>query len=241
MSVRLMSAIFENRELNPTARLIMLALADHADDDGRCYPSIPRLCQRTGLSERAIQTNTRALVEQGYVRIVPGGGKGNANLYFVSANPASSAPFDAPNPAGDAPRTKCTPAGDAPQTPQEMRANPAGDAPEPSGTIIEPSDKAPEGVRDILREVASEGAVTSFIAFRRKTKGKALTVTAAKRITANLRAIVARGGDADDALGLAEERGWLTVEPDWYFRNKPADKPRPADDRMAKWQKLAAS
>lgn len=130
MSIRLMSAIFESETLGPTERLVMLALADHADDDGRCYPSILRLCQRTGLSERAVQTNIRKLVQQGYIRIIPGGGKGNANLYFVSANPAA-----------DAPRTKCTPAADAPQTPQQMRANPAADAPEPSGTIIEPSEE----------------------------------------------------------------------------------------------------
>lgn len=136
MSIRLMSAIFKSETLGPTERLVMLALADHADDDGRCYPSIARLRQRTGLSERAVQTNIRKLVDQGYIRIIPGGGKGNPNLYFVSANPAA-----------DAPRTKCTPAADAPQTPQEMRPNPAADAPEPSRTTIEPSRGGEEGAR----------------------------------------------------------------------------------------------
>ncbi|PHQ71452.1 MAG: hypothetical protein COB97_01995 [Paracoccus sp.] len=45
MSVRIMSAVFESRELGSTARLILLALADHADDEGRCYPSIARLSE----------------------------------------------------------------------------------------------------------------------------------------------------------------------------------------------------
>lgn len=130
-----MSAVFESTTLAPTERLIMLALADHADDEGRCYPSIQRLCRRTGLSERAVQTNIKKLGDQGYVRIIRGGGKGHSNLYFVSANPASNAPKETPNPAADAPRRKCTPAADAPQTPQQMRLNPAADAPEPSGTI----------------------------------------------------------------------------------------------------------
>lgn len=145
MSVRLMSAVFESTTLAPTERLIMLALADHADDEGRCYPSILRLCQRTGLSERAVQTNIKKLVDRGYVRIVRGGGKGNSNLYFVSANPAADAPYEAPNPAPNAPRRKCTPAGDAPQTPQEMRSNPAADAPEPSGTINRTVTEAADG------------------------------------------------------------------------------------------------
>lgn len=131
-----MSAIFESKSLGPTERLVMLALADHADDDGRCYPSIPRLCQRTGLSERAVQTNTRKLTEQGYIRVVEGGGKGKSNLYFLSSNPAAGAPFETPNPAAYAPRSRCTPAADAPQTPHLLRSNPAADAPEPSLTII---------------------------------------------------------------------------------------------------------
>lgn len=126
-----MSAVFDSRTLGPTERLIMLALADHADDDGRCYPSVLRLCDRTGLSERAVQNNIRKLADQGYLRVLVGGGKGNANLYFVS-----------PNPASDAPRTKCTPAPDAPQTPHDVRPNPAPDAPEPSGTTIEASVEA---------------------------------------------------------------------------------------------------
>lgn len=125
-----MSAIFDSKTLGPTERLIMLALADHADDAGRCYPSMQRLQERTGLSERAVQTNVRALTDKGYLRVIVGGGKGNANVYFVSANPAAETP------------QQMHPAADAPQTPQQMRSNPAADAPEPSGTTIEPSVEA---------------------------------------------------------------------------------------------------
>lgn len=78
-------------------------------------------------------------------------------------------------------------------------------------------------VRDALEQEASAEAVASFIAYRSKTKAKALTVTAAKRLAASLRAIIDGGGCADDALGLAEERGWQTVKPDWYFRETRND------------------
>jgi len=123
-----MSAIFESESLPPTARLVLLALADHADDTGRCYPSIARLCRRTGLSERAAQTNIKKMVDAGYIRIVTGGGKGNTNLYFISANPAA-----------DAPRTICTPAADAPQTPQQMRETPQQMHPNHQEPSLEPS------------------------------------------------------------------------------------------------------
>lgn len=75
-------------------------------------------------------------------------------------------------------------------------------------------------VRLAIEAWASPDAASSFIAYRKKSKGKALTITAAKRLANNLKAIFDRGGDTDDALGLAEERGWQTVEADWYFNTK---------------------
>lgn len=137
-----MSAVFESETLGPTERLVMLALADHADDAGRCYPSIARICQRTGLSERAIQMNVKKLSASGHLTVVKGGGKANTNIYIVNPNPAPDAPF-----CKTKPRTRCTPqemhpAPDAPQTPHLVRPNPAPDAPEPSGTIIDAADDA---------------------------------------------------------------------------------------------------
>lgn len=76
---------------------------------------------------------------------------------------------------------------------------------------------------DIRRELeawASPAAVSSFISYRRKSKGKALTITASKRLATHLKAIFDAGGDVDDALGMAEERGWQTIEPDWYLKAK---------------------
>jgi hypothetical protein len=67
---------------------------------------------------------------------------------------------------------------------------------------------------------SSERAVSSFIAYRKKTKRNALTETAAKRLAETLKAIFNAGGDPDDALGMAEERGWLTIKADWYFKEK---------------------
>ena len=155
MSVKIMTAIFESETLGPTERLIMLALADHADDEGRCYPSIPRLCQRTGLGERAVQMNIRRLVAQGYVRIESGGGRGHSNLYFVSANPAYGAPITPGNPAPNAPIRPKNPAPETPflttnpasraLNPASRALNPARDAPEPSGTIIEPVTERTDG------------------------------------------------------------------------------------------------
>lgn len=84
-------------------------------------------------------------------------------------------------------------------------------------TIIKPVDK--NIARDALLEWAGSEAVDSFIAYRRKAK-KPISDTAAKRLASSLQEIFNAGGNTDDALGLAEERGWQTVKADWYFQSQ---------------------
>ena len=212
MSIRIMSAVFESETLGPTERLIMLSLADHADDEGRCYPSIDRLSRRTGLSERAVQTNIGKLRDQGYIKVVLRGCKGRSNLYFISPNPAAGAGYDAPKP-----RSRCTPqemhpAADAPQTPQQVRPNPAADAPEPSRTIIEPSKSRAREARDILEvlsEVISEPVAGDFIEHRKAKKAK-ITLRAATLIANKL----ANHPDPDSVICLSIENGWTGVFPE---------------------------
>lgn len=203
-----MSEIWANGPSRQSDRFVLLALADYANDEGECWPSIAGIMEKVCMSERGVQTVIRRLQADGWLEISVGSGRKNCNAYTIK------------NPAGNAPRRKCTPQMDA-ETPQMDAKNPAGDAPEPSRTINNrQSNKNAREVRGILLEVAGSEAVDSFIAYRSKSKGKALTVTAAKRLAKNLTQIFQNGGDADDALGLAEERSWLTVTPEWYFNAK---------------------
>jgi uncharacterized protein YdaU (DUF1376 family) len=63
-------------------------------------------------------------------------------------------------------------------------------------------------------------AAKSFIAYRRRHKSKELTETAANRLAKHLWEIFNSGGDPTDALGMAEERGWASVQTNWYFNSK---------------------
>lgn len=68
MSIKLMSATFDNKDLNSTEKLVMLALADHANDEGESiYPSQQRLSDKTGLSRRTVNKIIGVLVEKGYL------------------------------------------------------------------------------------------------------------------------------------------------------------------------------
>lgn len=81
---------------------------------------------------------------------------------------------------------------------------------------------------EILAHYATTAAAGSFVAWRKRIK-KPLTETAALRIAKTLAEINAAGGDATDALGMAEERGWQSIKKDWYFENTTR-----ADTRISK-------
>lgn len=209
MSVRFLNSAFD-AELAPTPRFVLVALAEHADDEGRCYPSVARVAQRTGLSERSVQNSIKQLCAGGYLNINRNAGKHGTNVYQLRLTPAGAAPPQDVHPAADSPhpRRSCTP-------------TPAGAAPEPSLNRQEPSESnSAREIFEALAEWASPDPVRSFIAYRQKQKGKALSLTAARRQAKQLEAIFQHGGDTDDALGMAEERGWQSVQADWYFKAK---------------------
>ena len=72
--------------------------------------------------------------------------------------------------------------------------------------------------KSVLMGFAGEEAVDSFLAYRKTNKKSPVTLTAAKRLASQLEEIRKRGGSPDDALGMIEERGWTSIQVDWYFR-----------------------
>ena len=62
MSVKLMSMVFDAQGITSTQKLVLLALADHAADDGTSiYPSIETVASKTCLSETAVRKALREL------------------------------------------------------------------------------------------------------------------------------------------------------------------------------------
>jgi hypothetical protein len=62
-----MARVFE-MDLPPMEKLVLLAMADHARDDGTgCYPSVSRLAKKTSLSERGVQKVIRRLESEHFL------------------------------------------------------------------------------------------------------------------------------------------------------------------------------
>ena len=101
-------------------KIILISLADQANDHGYCWPSVATLERRTGLSTRAIYKNLADLEQAGH--ITRKHRSGHSTIYVVHPNT-------------NAHNSSHTPAPDAYLPLHQVHTTPAPDAPI---TVIEP-------------------------------------------------------------------------------------------------------
>ncbi|MBY8063562.1 helix-turn-helix domain-containing protein [Vibrio fluvialis] len=120
MSMELMVKAMKCKVGNPLRKLVLIKLADNANDQGECWPSYQYIADQCEISKRSVISHIDALVESGLLRkeIRKGGAKGNAsNIYIINFGGAGdslgvvqeihhpSAGDSLPPSAGAAPRT----------------------------------------------------------------------------------------------------------------------------------------
>ena len=75
---------------------VLRALADHADTDGRCFPSVRTLARESGWCERVVQSALRELKAGGWIEIKEGKRQGSkrqgSNVYRLKLMGACGAP-----------------------------------------------------------------------------------------------------------------------------------------------------
>ena len=103
--------------MSPAQKAVLISLADQANDDGYCWPSISTIATRTCLSERAVQGAIRWLHSAGLLSINER--RGTSTVYHIT-------------PAAYAPPQEMRPAANAPPPPQMLHPTPADAAPKPS-------------------------------------------------------------------------------------------------------------
>jgi len=85
MSFKLVESAFDAPVNDPQAKLVLLAIARHADKRGSCYPSAARLMVVTGLSKASVYRKISYLERHGFIRVTRRGkdGKKTSNLYHL--------------------------------------------------------------------------------------------------------------------------------------------------------------
>lgn len=155
MSMILTARALQIKTGNALRKLVLVKLADNANDQGESWPSVPYIAEQCEMSERSVQNHINALVEMGLVRIESrksANGLNQSNIYHLRLNTAvvsgeSPAPYGA-NPAGvSGANGSGTGAGDSPGGATGSDSG-AGAAPRISNDpVIDPDNKNINPVR----------------------------------------------------------------------------------------------
>lgn len=65
MSLKVMAWAWEQATASSGEKLVLLALADHANDDGQCWPGMERIGQKCGMGKRQVSNHVQRLIEAG--------------------------------------------------------------------------------------------------------------------------------------------------------------------------------
>lgn len=82
MSNKAINYVFENSKTVGSARVLMLAIADMANDDGECWPGKAKLHKKVNVSVRMITRLIQECERLGELGVVAGG-EGQTNRYLV--------------------------------------------------------------------------------------------------------------------------------------------------------------
>lgn len=86
MSIKIMSLVWEKSKHHGSALLLMLALADHADDKGRCWPGMTSLGLKTRMGRRNVVRLMERLEKSGEVIVEVRGGQSASNRYRINVD-----------------------------------------------------------------------------------------------------------------------------------------------------------
>ena len=196
-----MTDVWRIQGLSGTEKLVLLALADNANDAGECFPSMSMLAQKTCVCERAVRNAIRDLEAAGYVSSASRAG--TSTLYRIHTTPAPNAA-----PARRAPRHQMppTPARGAPITISEPSSEPS------LNQKTTRSKSAPvDWVADLQARGVDRVVAESWLQVR-KSKNAAVTVVAVDGIQ---REAQKSGLPLDDVLRMCCERGWAGFKASW--------------------------
>lgn len=225
MSIKLMSKAWE-LDLSQGEKLVLLALCDHANDDGVCYPSQAFLASKCSMSYRSVINQIKRLESCGILTSErrQKAGSRQSNSYTINLNNYKSQYENSAH-------AESAHANFAPtnvQNTTELCANSAHSfKEEPSiNHQLEPSIYKPtsqnkkrvrwdESLNMLIAEGIDEQIASDFIAIR-KAKNAPLTQTALEGI---LREANKAGLTLENALRICIERNWQGFSASWLFES----------------------
>ena len=220
MSVKTLSRVWEHSQHSGTALLMLLAIADFSDDDGRAYPAVGTLAKKCRMKLRNAQAILAVLRHSGELNVRENEGPKGTNLYRINlAALGVQSTAGVQKSAGVQPDAR----GGADSCAKPLQRT----APEPSLTRQEPktTHKRPRppvvDVAALLPGVDGQ-TLKDWLQVRKAKRVGPVTATVAKSM--NTEATKAHL-TLQKAVELCCRRGWASFDASWI-----AEKGRPALD-----------
>ena len=100
MSIRAIDWAFRQKCKSPAQKLVLIKLADNANDEGKCWPSQGYIAEHCSMTRQTVNFHCKALAEQGLIEIVPHwiGKNRLPNTYCVRVPDATLTPCQSDTP-----------------------------------------------------------------------------------------------------------------------------------------------
>jgi len=226
MSIEALNWAWDQSCPNPTAKLVLMALADHANADGECWPSMKKIAERSHISARQVSTHITSLVELGLVekagrRRYGGQYRGwdyRLNLQRKSATSGSTLPVTSGSPASSPAEADFRSEPSENRQEEPLAATPKKDVlfeavAKACGIRLNALTRSARGqLNAACKELRDIGATPEQVAgkakaYRKRYDGAALTPSALTKHWASL----------EDAAEAKRKSIWETYErPEWY-------------------------
>lgn len=202
-----------------TDKLVLLSLADRANESHQCYPSIQRLASDTGCDRKTVMQAVRRLEESGLIEAAKARGKGT-NYQLIGVPDRHGNPSQKRDQyrkrdqshKGDGTSTE-NGTGPVPKTGHEPTKNQSTtkktSAPPKKRTALDWS---------AIPESAQGGALDDWVEHRRQMKAPITSQRGVNTLVAELNRCEAAGITADAAITEAIDAGWRGIKLSWIQR-----------------------
>ena len=170
MSIKLMTLVWDMPDLDPGEKLVLLCLADQANDQGtHCWPSVETICRRSGQGERTVRRILADLEAAGHITRQYRSGTSTQYRVHPCQNGTPAKMADLPNRQDTPAKMAGDPCQIGTQTTNEpsMNLNPPNP---PAGGKVErvaiPDDWVLPGIEDLPSEIAALAAQWPAGAYR---------------------------------------------------------------------------
>lgn len=197
MSMRLMVEVMGLKLGSPLKKLVLLKLADNANDKGECWPSYGHIADQCEIGKSTVRKHVKELEDMGFLKVENRKGpKGNtSNLYHIIAHPVS------PDSTG------CITSEHTPVS--------------PDSTGISHIESVKETVNETVWPPYITKEIESEIKSLRKAAKAPLTDRSKKMLIKQLDLAIQSGYTIDQCMDVWSISGWRSFEADWMKKKVP--------------------